>query len=125
MMRKAVTFGVILAGILIFGTAAISWGQAALLNGTNWSEISYDAKVGYVKGVGNMADFECQAGALKQGRGFCLASTLCKELKNKTVDMLVKEIDQYYQENPGKTSTTVLEVMLRRANLVCPPETTK
>jgi hypothetical protein len=125
MMRKAVTFGVILAGILIFGTAAVSWGQAALLNGTNWSEISYDAKVGYVKGVGNMADFECQAGAMKQGRSFCLASTLCKELKNKTVDMLVKEIDQYYQENPGKTSTTVLEVMLRRANLVCPPETTK
>lgn len=125
MMRKVVLFGVTLVGILILGTAAISWGEPFLLNGTNWSEISYDAKVGYVKGVGNMADFESQAGALKQGRVFCLASTLVKELKDKSIDAVVKEIDQYYKENPGKASTSVLEVMLRRANLVCPPETTK
>ena len=125
MMRKVVLFGVILIGILILGTAAVGWSQPFMLNGTNWSEISYDAKVGYVKGVGNMADFECQAGAFKQGRGFCLASTLCKELKDKSIDTVVNEIDQYYKENPGKTSTSVLEVMLRRANLVCPPETTK
>jgi hypothetical protein len=125
MMRKVVTFGVILAGILILGTAGFGWAQPSMLNGTNWSEISYDAKVGYVKGVGNMADFECQAGALKRGRGFCLATTLCKELKDKSIDAVVNEIDQYYKENPGKTSTSVLEVMLRRANMVCPPETTK
>jgi hypothetical protein len=125
MMRKVVTFGVILAGILILGTAGVGWAQPFMLNGTNWSEISYDAKVGYVKGVGNMADFECQAGALKRGRGFCLASTLCKELKDKSIDAVVNEIDQYYKENPGKTSTSVLEVMLRRANMLCPPETTK
>jgi hypothetical protein len=124
-MRKVVLFGVILIGILIFGTAAIGWSQPFLLNGTNWSEISYDAKIGYVKGVGNMADFECQAGALKQGRVFCLASALVKELKDKSIDTVVNEIDQYYKENPGKTSTSVLEVMLRRANMVCPPETTK
>ncbi len=124
-MRKVVLFGVTLVGILILGTATIGWSQPSLLNGSQWSEISYDAKIGYVKGVGNMADFECQAGALKQGRGFCLATTLVKELKDKSIDAVVKEIDQYYQENPGKTSTSVLEVMLRRANLVCPPEKTK
>jgi len=127
MMRKVVHYGLIAFIVLIygFGRALPSWSQPFLLNGTHWQEISYDAKVGYVKGVGNMADFECQAGALKQDRSFCLASTLVKELQNKPIDTVVKEIDQYYKENPGKASTSVLEVMLRQANLVCPPETTK
>jgi hypothetical protein len=124
MMRKVILCGV-LVGILTLGTAAVGWSQPSLLNGTNWSEISYDAKVGYVKGVGNMADYECQAGAFKQGRVFCLASTLVQELKDKSIEAIVKDIDQFYKENPGKMSTSVLEVMLRRANLVCPPEKTK
>jgi hypothetical protein len=124
MMRKIILFGVLI-GILTLGTAAVGWSQPSLLNGTNWSEISYDAKVGYVKGVGNMADYECQAGAFKQGRVFCLASTLVQELKDKPIDAVVKDIDQFYKENSGKMSTSVLEVMLRRANLVCPPEKTK
>lgn len=72
-----------------------------------------------------MADYECQAGAVKQGRIFCLASTLVQELKDKPIDAVVKDIDLYYKENPGKASTSVLEVMLRRANLLCPPATTK
>jgi hypothetical protein len=124
MMRKVIFCGVLI-GILTLGTAAVGWSQPSLLNGTNWSEISYDAKVGYVKGVGNMADYECQSGAVKQGRVFCLASTLVQELKDKPIDAVVKDIDQYYKENPGKASTSVLEVMLRRANLLCPPATTK
>ncbi len=126
-MRKVVLLGMTFMGILICGLAmaSIGWGQPFMINGTHWSEISYDAKVMYVKGVGNMADFECQAGAFKQGRNFCLASTLVKELQAKSIDTVVKEIDQYYKENPNKLNTSVLEVMLRRANIVCPPETTK
>jgi hypothetical protein len=124
MMRKVIFCGVLI-GILTLGTAVVGWSQPSLLTGANWSEISYDAKVGYVKGVGNMADYECQSGAVKQGRVFCLASTLVQELKDKPIDAVVKDIDQYYKENPGKASTSVLEVMLRRANLLCPPATTK
>jgi hypothetical protein len=127
MMRKVVLVSVTFMGILICGlaTASIGWGQPFLINGTHWSEISYDGKVMYVKGVGNMADFECQAGAFKQGRGFCLASTLVKELQAKSIDAVVKDIDEYYQGNPDKLNASVLEVMLRRANKLCPPETTK
>ena len=70
-MRKVVLLSVTFMGILICGLAmaSVGWSQPFLLNGTHWSEISYDAKVMYVKGVGNMADFECQTGALKQGPG--------------------------------------------------------
>jgi hypothetical protein len=126
-MRKVVPIALVLVGLLIcgLGTAAPGWAQPFLLNGTHWSQIAYEAKVTYVKGVGNMADFECQAGGSKRGRSFCLASVLCQELQDKSIDTVVKEIDQYYQENPGKLDTSVLEVMMRRANKLCPPGTTK
>ena len=50
---------------------------------------------------------------------------LVQELKEKTIDTVVKEIDQYYKENPDKLKTPVLEVLVRRATQLCPPETTK
>jgi hypothetical protein len=126
-MRKGVLCMVILLGLLIcgLGTLTPAWGQAFLLDGTHWSQISYDAKVAYVKGVGNMADFEVQAGGSKTARGYCLAYMLVQEMKDKTIEAIVKEVDQYYQENPGDTKKTVLEVILRRAAKLCPPETKK
>ena len=126
-MRKVVPFGLILLGVLICGLGMTSpgWGQPFLLDGTHWTEISYDARVTYIKGVGNMADFECQAGAPKQSRSYCIAMMLVQELKEKSIDSVVKEIDQYYKENPDKLKTPVLEVLVRRATKLCPPETTK
>jgi hypothetical protein len=127
MMRKVVSLGVILLGCLICGLGLTSpgWGQPFMLDGTHWTDISYEAKVTYVKGVGNMADFECQAGAPKQSRSYCICTMLVQELKDKSIDTVVKEIDQYYKESPDKLKTPVLEVMVRRATKLCPPETTK
>ena len=127
MMRKVLPCGLILLGCLICGLGLTSpgWTQPFLLDGTHWTEISYDARVTYVKGVGNMADFECQTGAPKQTRSYCISMMLVQELKEKTIDTVVKEIDQYYKENPGKLKTPVLEVLVRRATQLCPPETTK
>jgi hypothetical protein len=125
-MRKVVPFGVILLGLVCgLGMATPGWSQPFMLDGSHWSEISYDAKVAYVKGVGNMADFECQAATSKKGQSYCIGNTLVQELKDKTIDTVVKDIDQYYKENPEKLKTSVLEVMLRRAIKLCPPETTK
>lgn len=126
-MRTRSPFGLILLGCLFFGLgiATPGWGQPFMLDGSYWSEISYDAKVGYVKGVGNMADYECQAAADKKGRSYCVGNMLVQELKDKSIDTVVKEIDQYYKENPDKLKTTVLEVLLRRATKLCPPETKK
>ena len=126
-MREVLPCGLILLGCLIcgLGLASPGWSQPFMLDGTHWTEISYDARVTYVKGVGNMADFECQTGAPKQTRSYCISMMLVQELKEKTIDTVVKEIDQYYKENPGKLKTPVLEVLVRRATQLCPPETTK
>jgi hypothetical protein len=127
MMRKGVLCKVILLGLLLCGLGSLTpaWGQPFMLDGTHWSGISYDAKVGYVKGLGNMADFEVQAGGSKTSRGYCLAYNLVQEMRNKTIEAIVKEVDQYYLENPGDTQKTVLEVIMRRAAKLCPPETKK
>jgi len=98
------------------------WSQPFFLDGTHWQAIPYEAKVTYIKGVGNMADFEVQVGASQQSRTYCIAAVLVQELKEKTIDTVVKEIDAYYKENPDKLYTSVLEVMVRRATTLCPPE---
>ena len=126
-MRKGVPFTVILVGLLIcnLSMASPGWSQPFLLDGNHWAEISYDAKVAYIKGVGNMADFEVQAGGSKSNRGYCLAYMLVQEMKGKTIEAVVLDIDKYYKENPGDIKKSVLEVMLRRAAQLCPPETKK
>jgi predicted GTPase len=45
------------------------------------------------------------------------------ELKTKTVNQIIQEVDKYYQENPGKLNTSVIEAILRRLTSLCPPET--
>lgn len=126
-MRPTHRFNVLLVILFCFGLAmpSLGWGQPFMLDGTHWTNISYDAKVTYVKGVGNMADFEVQAAGPKDGQGYCIAYMLVQELKERTIDAVVKEVDAFYKENPGELYKSVLEVMIRRATKLCPPENTK
>lgn len=126
-MRPIHRFRVLLVSLLCCGLAmpSLGWGQPFLLDGTHWTNISYDAKVTYVKGVGNMADFEAQANGPKAGQGYCIAYMLVQELKERTIDSVVKEVDTFYKENPNELYKPVLEVIIRRATKLCPPENTK
>jgi hypothetical protein len=92
--------------------------QGFLWDGTQWDQLPYEAKVGYIKGIGNLADFECAA---SQGKGPCISRAFVDELKTRTVDQIIKEVDKYYLENPGKVNSPVIEVVLRRCTSVCPP----
>jgi hypothetical protein len=89
-----------------------------LWDGNQWPQLSFDAKVGYVKGVGNLADFETAA---SKGKGPGVSQAFNAELKTKTVQQIIDEVDKFYRENPSKLSTTVLEVILLRCTTVCPP----
>jgi hypothetical protein len=96
--------------------------QGYMWNGTHWKDLSPDLKIAYVKGIGNMADFEAAADNTGS-RAACISKAFVAELKTKTVGQVVKEVDSYYKENPGKMSTTVVEVIMRRCTKLCPPET--
>ena len=89
-----------------------------LWDGNQWPQLSFDAKVGYVKGVGNLADFEAAA---SKGKAAAVSRAFAAELKVKTVQQIIDEVDKYYKENPDKLSTSVLEVILIRCTTVCPP----
>jgi hypothetical protein len=38
---------------------------------------------------------------------------------------IIQEVDKFYQENPGKLDTSVIEVVLRRCTKICSPEAPK
>jgi len=114
---------VLIAGlVLLLGltTTALAAQKAFLWNGTHWSQVSFDGKAGYVFGIGNMADFEAAAGG---GKSPCISRAFTDELKTKTVDQIITEVDKFYKENPDKLETTVIEVILRRCTKQCLPET--
>ncbi len=79
-----------------------------------------DVKVAYIKGVGNMADVEVGSGS--SGRAACISKGFVDELKTKTIGQVVQEVDKYYQDNPQKLTTPVIEVVLLRCTKLCPPE---
>ena len=115
-MGKVVCFAVL--AVLMLAGGALAQSKGFLWDGHQWPQLPYDAKVGYVKGVGNLADFEMAASKGKGGLHFL---GLCQRLKTKTVAQIVGEVDKFYQENPGKLDTTVLEVMVMKCTNACPP----
>jgi hypothetical protein len=104
-----------LAGVVLAqGTKPEMW------NGTHWKEFSQEIKVAYIKGIGNMADFEVAvSGKEKAG---CISAGFVDELKGKNINNIVAEVDKYYKENPGKLNTSVIEVVLRKCTAMCKPE---
>ncbi len=95
--------------------------KGILWDGRQWTQASTDGKIGYIWGVGNMADFEV---ASSRGRSVCVSRAFVDSRKNQTVLQVVQTVDQFYKENPGKLDTAVIEVILRRCTTaVCPPET--
>lgn len=116
LMGKVVLFAV--AVVLVLAGSALAQDKGFLWDGNQWPQLSYDAKVGYVKGVGNLADFEAAA---SKGKGACVSQAFAGELKTKTVNQIIEEVDKFYKENPGKLSTSVLEVVLMRCTKACPP----
>jgi hypothetical protein len=120
-MNRASILGLAAALLLMAATAAMAADKAFLWDGEHWKQVSLDGKAGYIFGMGNLADFEVAAGS-GHGRNACISSAFVNDLKNRTVMQIVQEVDKYYQENPGKLSTSVIEVVLRRCTTVCPPE---
>lgn len=119
---KAWILGLIVFSLLATGALAAekAGDKGYLWDGTHWKDMSQELKVAYIKGVGNMADFE--AALSGKGRGFCISKALTEELKAKPVSQVVTEVDGFYKANPGKMQTSVVEVILRASTKLCPPE---
>jgi hypothetical protein len=98
-------------------TALAATHQGFMWNGTHWKNMNKDIKVAYVKGIGNMADFENAAGGT--GTASCIAKGFVDELKTKSVAQVISEVDKFYKENPKKANMPVIEVILQRCTKLC------
>ncbi len=111
----------ILGMALCFALAAptLAAEKGYLWDGSQWKDMTNELKVAYLKGMGNMADFEVASGG---GKVACISKGFVDELKTKTVGQVVQEVDKFYKDNPTKMSTPVIEVVLRNSTKLCAPE---
>jgi len=115
----------VLALVMLFalGTAALAAEKGFLWDGTQWKDMSSDIKVAYVKGIGNMADFENAAGGA--GQAACISKGFVAELKTKSIAQVIAEVDKFYEENPAKLDLPVVAVILQRCTKLCAPAVEK
>jgi len=109
--------------LFALGTSALAAEKGFLWDGTQWKDMTMDIKVAYVKGIGNMADFENAAGGA--GRAACISKGFVDELKTKTIAQVITEVDKFYKENPAKLDLPVVAVILQRCTKLCPPAAEK
>ena len=113
----------VLVMLLALGPAALAAEKGFLWNGIQWKDMTNDIKVAYVKGIGNMADFETAAGGSNQAA--CISKGFVAELQTKTIAQVIAEVDQFYKENPAKLDLPVVAVILQRCTKLCAPTAEK
>ena len=112
MMRAAVILLVVgvMVGALAATAPAVDTNQAFLWNGVHWQQVTTEGKAGYIFGIGNLADYEVAAS--KDRKQVCVSRGFVEVMKNKTPMQIIQQVDRYYQDNPGKLDTLVIEVIL-------------
>ena len=108
----------VLVMLFALATAALAAEKGFLWDGNHWKDMSSDLKVAYVKGIGNMADFETAAAGSAPPP--CISKGFVDELKTKTIAHVIAEVDKYNQENPGKLDMPVIAVIIQRCTKLCP-----
>jgi hypothetical protein len=115
------TWVFVLVMFLALGTAALAAEKGFLWDGTQWKDMTNDIKVAYVKGIGNMADFETAAAASGSAPAPCISKGFVDELKTKPIAQVIAEVDKFYKENPAKLDLPVVAVILQRCTKLCAP----
>ena len=113
----------LLAMVFALATGALAAEKGFLWDGTHWKDMTTDLKVAYVKGIGNMADFETAAAGSAPAP--CISKAFVDELKTKTITEVIAEVDKYYKENPAKMDMPVVAVSMQRCTKLCAPKAGK
>lgn len=116
-IRSAACFSVLVI-LCALATAALAAEKKGFLwDGNQWKDMNTDIKVAYVKGIGNMADFEAAASRPKSTP--CISKGFVDELKTKPISQVTAEVDKFYRENPTKLNMPVIMVILQRCTKLC------
>ena len=90
-MQKTVkTWLVGLAFLLALASVALAQGgKPEMWDGTHWKQFSKEIKVAYIKGIGNMADFEVAVSGKE--RAGCISAGFVDELKGKHLPVMPEQ----------------------------------
>jgi hypothetical protein len=116
-IRSAACFAVLVILFALATAALAADNKGFLWDGTQWKDMNTEIKVAYVKGIGNMADFETAASGPTQAP--CISKGFVDELKTKTIAQVIAEVDKFYKDNPTKLQTPVIGVILERCTKLC------
>jgi hypothetical protein len=119
MKFKGGAWVLVLVMLFALGTTALATEKGFLWDGTQWKDMTTDIKVAYVKGIGNMADFETAAAGSAPPP--CISKGFVDELKTKTIAAVIAEVDKFYKENPAKLDLPVIAVIMQRCTRLCAP----
>jgi hypothetical protein len=123
-LRGKMAFLVFLLVLVLAGGAWGAMEKAEMINGVQWSQWSNQDKLVYIRGISNWVDFASAAQIQTQARTgkhwFSLSMGLAKALKTKSLGQVVADVNNYYQNNPGKLDVSVIEVILRYSTKICP-----
>jgi hypothetical protein len=107
----------VLVMLIALASAGLAAEKGFLWDGTQWKDMTKDIRVAYIKGIGNMADFETAAAGSAPAP--CISKGFVDELKKKTITQVIDEVDKFYQENPGKMNMPVIAVIMQRCTKLC------
>jgi hypothetical protein len=124
--KKITLLALVLVLGLVLATGALAasapTGKAEMINGAHWTKWPQEAKLIYIRGLTNWADFIVGAQSQRGNTGeYCMSKVLVNALKTKTLGQIVTDVNTYYQKNPGKLSNSVIEAILRGATKICEP----
>ncbi len=117
MKLKGIAGFSVLVMLLALASAGLAAEKGFLWDGTQWKDMTKDIRVAYVKGIGNMADFETAAAGSAPAP--CISKGFVDELKKKTISQVIDEVDKFYKENPGKMNMPVIAVIMQRCTKLC------
>jgi hypothetical protein len=113
----------VLVMLFALATSALAAEKGYLWDGSQWKDMTTDIKVAYVKGIGNMADFETAASGSAPAP--CISKGFVDELKARTIAQVIAEVDKFYKENPTKENLPVVAVIMQRCTKLCAPTAEK
>ena len=111
----------VLVMLFALATSALAAEKGYLWDGSQWKDMTTDVKVAYVKGIGNMADFETAAATSISTPPPCISKGFVDELKTMTIAQVIAEVDKFYKENPTKENLPVVAVIMQRCTKLCAP----
>jgi hypothetical protein len=107
--KRAIHVLILLLSFSLLAPAAVQ-AEGMLWNGAHWRVLPEEIKIAYIKGVGNLADYENAASGDRVG---IISWALGEEWRQKNINQIVREVDRWYEQNPRQISTPVIEVLLR------------